>query len=90
MGGDHVTNDIHLVTHIPLSKAEQVKKSEGDASGDPAKSSGSVKVPDEAGFPEVEIKRQILNDVIRMRLQETLELVKGRLSEGMLDRKSVV
>ncbi|MFP6879560.1 MAG: cell division protein FtsA [Roseibacillus sp.] len=86
VGGDHVTNDIHLVTHIPLSKAEQVKKSEGDASGDPAKSSGSVKVPDEAGFPEVEIKRQILNDVIRMRLQETLELVKGRLSEGMLER----
>jgi cell division protein FtsA len=86
VGGDHVTNDIHLVTHIPLSKAEQVKKSEGDASGDPAKSSGSVKVPDEAGFPEVEIKRQILNDVIRMRLQETLELVKGRLSEGMLEQ----
>ena len=28
VGGDHVTNDIHLVTHIPLSKAEQVKKAE--------------------------------------------------------------
>ncbi len=86
VGGDHVTNDIHLVTHIPLSKAEQVKKTEGDASGDPAKSVGTVKVPDEAGFPEIEIKRQILNDVIRMRLQETLELVKERLPEKMLER----
>ena len=86
VGGDHVTNDIHLVTHIPLSKAEQVKKTEGDASGDPAKSVGTVKVPDEAGFPEIEIKRQILNDVIRMRLQETLELVKVRLPEKMLER----
>jgi cell division protein FtsA len=86
VGGDHVTNDIHLVTHIPLSKAEQVKKTEGDASGDPAKSVGTVKVPDEAGFPEIEIKRQILNDVIRMRLQETLELVKARLPEKMLER----
>lgn len=86
VGGDHVTNDIHLVTHIPLSKAEQVKKTEGDASGDPAKSVGSVKVPDEAGFPEIELKRQILNDVIRMRLQETLELVKARLPEHMLER----
>jgi cell division protein FtsA len=86
VGGDHVTNDIHLVTHIPLSKAEQVKKTEGDASGDPAKSMGTVKVPDEAGFPEIEIKRQILNDVIRMRLQETLELVKVRLPEKMLER----
>ncbi|MBL47428.1 MAG: cell division protein FtsA [Roseibacillus sp.] len=86
VGGDHVTNDIHLVTHIPLSKAEQVKKTEGDASGDPAKSAGVVKIPDEAGFPEVEIKRQILNDVIRMRLQETLELVKSRLPSGSLER----
>jgi len=86
VGGDHVTNDIHLVTHIPLSKAEQVKKTEGDASGDPAKSEGIVKIPDEAGFPEVEIKRQILNDVIRMRLQETLELVKSRLPKGGLER----
>ncbi len=86
VGGDHVTNDIHLVTHIPLSKAEQVKKTEGDASGDPAKSEGIVRIPDEAGFPEVEIKRQILNDVIRMRLQETLELVKSRLPKGGLER----
>lgn len=86
VGGDHVTNDIHLVTHIPLSKAEQVKKTEGDASGDPARGSGTVKVPDEAGFPEIEIKRQILNDVIRMRLQETLELVRRRLPPGMLER----
>jgi cell division protein FtsA len=86
VGGDHVTNDIHLVTHIPLSKAEQVKKTEGDASGDPAKCEGVVRIPDEGGFPEVEIKRQILNDVIRMRLQETLELVKDRLPEGGLTR----
>ena len=86
VGGDHVTNDIHLVTHIPLSKAEQVKKMEGDASGDPAKSEGVVNISDEAGFPEVEIKRQILNDVIRMRLQEALELVKSRLPKGGLER----
>ncbi|NNC87919.1 MAG: cell division protein FtsA [Akkermansiaceae bacterium] len=86
VGGDHVTNDIHLVTHIPLSKAEQIKKEEGYASGDPERSAGTVTVPDEGGFPEVEIKRQVLNDVIRWRLQETLELVKARLPDGMLER----
>jgi len=86
VGGDHVTNDVHLVTHIPLSKAEQVKKTEGDASGDPAKGIGAVKIQDEAGFPEIEIKRQILNDVIRWRLRETFELVKGRLPDGTLER----
>ena len=86
VGGDHVTNDIHLVTHIPLSKAEQVKKTEGDASGDPSRAEGVVIVPDEGGFPEVEIKRQILNDVIRMRFQEMLELVKERLPPESLVR----
>ena len=86
VGGDHVTNDIHLVTHIPLSKAEQVKKTEGDASGNAERSIGTVVVPDEGGFPEVEIKRQILNDVIRWRLEETLQLVKARLPDGMLER----
>jgi len=79
VGGDHVTNDIHLVTHLPLSKAELVKKTEGCASGDPEQSEGVVTVPDEGGFPDVELKRQILNDVIRMRFQEMLELVKERL-----------
>lgn len=86
VGGDHVTNDIHLVTHIPLSKAEKVKKLEGDASGDAARSVGMVIVPDEKGFPEVEVKRQLLNDIIRGRLKETLELVKQRLPEGSLGK----
>ncbi|HCQ32665.1 MAG TPA: rod shape-determining protein [Verrucomicrobiales bacterium] len=86
VGGDHVTNDIHLVTHLPLSKAEQVKKTEGDASGDPTKSEGVVTVADEGGFPDVELKRQIINDVIRMRFQETLELVRERLPDDGLVR----
>jgi len=84
VGGDHITNDIHLVTHIPLSKAEQVKKTEGDASGDPAKSVGVVILEDEKGFPDIELKRQLLNDIIRGRLLETLELVKENLPDGAL------
>ncbi|MEZ7955623.1 MAG: cell division protein FtsA [Rubritalea sp.] len=86
VGGDHISNDIHLVTHIPLSKAEQVKKTEGDASGDPAKSVGIVTIEDEKGFPDIELKRQLLNDIIRGRMLETLELVKERLPEGSLKK----
>jgi cell division protein FtsA len=86
VGGDHVTNDIHLVTHVPFSKAERVKLEEGDASGDAARSLGMVKIADEKGFPEVEIRRQLLNDIIRGRLKETLELVKRRLPEGALEK----
>lgn len=86
VGGDHVTNDIHLVTGMALTKAEKVKCSEGDASGDPARSVGSVNVLDEKGFPDIEIKRQLLNDVIRGRLEEALTLVKNRLPDGSLER----
>ena len=86
VGGDHITNDIHLVTKIPLSKAEKIKRLEGDASGDPAKSVGSVTIPDDKGFPEHTIERSLLNDIIRYRLEETMNLVVGALPEGALEQ----
>ncbi|MGJ8672327.1 cell division protein FtsA [Rubritalea sp.] len=86
VGGDHVTNDIHLVTQMPLSKAEKVKCTEGDASGDAARSVGTVTIPDDKGFPDLEIKRQLLNDIIRGRLEETLQLVKAKLPDGALEK----
>lgn len=82
VGGDHITNDIHLVTHVPLSKSEKLKVTEADVSGDPAKSVGIVKVTDDKGFPDVEVQRQELNDVARWRLEETFEIVKKRLPQG--------
>ncbi len=84
VGGDHITNDIHLVTHIPLSRAEELKKTEGDASGDPARGIGKVKIVDENGFEESEIERSLLNDIIHGRLEETLELLRDKLPENSL------
>lgn len=86
VGGDHVTNDIHLVTELSLSKAEQVKVKEVDASGDPARSVGTIRVSDDMGFGDTEIQRKLLNEVVRQRLQETLELVKSRLPQGALEQ----
>lgn len=85
VGGDHVTNDIHLVTGLPFSKAEKLKILEGNASADPALSVGVAKLTDENGFADVEVKRSILNEVIRQRLEETLLLVKERLPEGSIE-----
>ncbi|MBK1832813.1 cell division protein FtsA [Roseibacillus ishigakijimensis] len=79
VGGDHITNDIHLVTHVPPSKAEKIKVTEADVSGDPAKSIGVVKIADDKGFPDMEVQRQELNEVARWRLQETFEIVRKRL-----------
>jgi cell division protein FtsA len=86
VGGDHVTNDIHLVTGLPWTKAEKVKIEEGDASGDPARSVGTIHVPDDRGFAEASVPRQLVNDVIRTRLEETLLLVRKRLPDTALTR----
>ena len=82
VGGDHVTNDIHLVTGLPFSKSEKLKIMEGDASADPARSVGVAKLVDDRGFAEVEVRRSILNEIIRQRLEETLCLVLQRLPEN--------
>lgn len=84
VGGDHITNDIHLVTKIPLSRAENLKKTEGDCSGDPARGVGNVPVKDDQGLVEGEIKRSLLNEVIHGRLEETLRLIRDRLPEAAL------
>jgi cell division protein FtsA len=86
VGGDHITNDIHLVTGLAFSKAETLKVREGDASADPARSVGLIKVTDEKGFAEAEVKRQLLNDIIRQRLEETLKLLLRRLPDGAMER----
>jgi len=85
VGGDHVTNDLHLVTGLPFSTAEKLKILEGDASADPSRSVGIAKLDDARGFAEVEVRRSILNEVIRQRLEETLRLVRQRLPEGAVE-----
>lgn len=88
VGGDHITNDIHLITGLPFSRAELLKIREGDASGDPARSVGMVSLGDDKGFADVEIKRELLNEIIRQRLLETLHLLRERLPQGAVERIS--
>ena len=85
VGGDHITNDIHLVTGLPFSKAERLKITEGDASPDSVGAAGIARLTDERGFAEVEVKRDMLNEVIRQRLEETLLLVRARLPVGAVE-----
>jgi cell division protein FtsA len=85
VGGDHITNDIHLFTGLQFSAAERLKIMEGDASANPARSIGMAKLTDDRGFAEVEVSRQDLNVLIRQRLEETLKLVRQRLPTGAVE-----
>lgn len=81
IGGDHITNDIHLVTGISLARSESLKVLEGDASAAAATSVGLVKVPDDTGMSNQSVEREVLNGVIRARFEEILELVEKRLPD---------
>ncbi len=86
VGGDHITNDLHLVTRLPLSTAERLKIVEGDATAAPARSVGIAKLEDERGYAGAEVERGLLNEVIRQRLEETLLLVRRRLPDNSVEK----
>ena len=67
-----------------MSRAEDLKKTEGDCSGDPARGIGNVSVKDDQGLVEGEIKRSLLNEIIHGRLEETLRLIRDRLPKDAL------
>lgn len=85
-GGDHITNDIHLVAKIPHSKAESLKIDEGDAFANEATSLGQIQVSDEHGMLDITIERLQLNQIIRFRLEEILYLVKQSLNQYNLNQ----
>lgn len=79
VGGDHVSNDIHLTTGIPLSRAERLKITEGNAFPSSGASAGLARLPAEGATQEVSIPRQVLNEIINERLVETLKMVQSKL-----------
>lgn len=87
LGGEHVTNDIHMITELPFSRAEILKVREGNASGESYHDVGGIKIPvDDSGFTHQDVKRELLNAIIRQRMTEIFTLVKKRLPAGALER----
>lgn len=87
VGGDHISNDISIVFKIPLSRAEKLKCEHGSAlPADP--SDPAVTLEGDATLPSQTVDREMLNDIIRARMGETLELVKKRVlaAGASLDR----
>lgn len=79
VGGDHITSDIHQLTNIPLTRAEILKITEGDASSSASRAVGIAKLPATEVMREVSIERAVLNDIIHQRVAETLQIVKSKL-----------
>jgi cell division protein FtsA len=85
LGGDHVTNDITYLTHIPFDTAEAVKVQYGSAlpkSVDPLET--LLVEPFGEGMP-TEIKRTDLALIIEARIEEIFEMVHKEIKRSGYD-----
>lgn len=90
IGGDHVTNDIHLVCRVPLQVAERVKTRLASVYYDSRNVGQLVAVEPDGEFPGGELDQTLLNQVVHMRIRETFELIRGDLeATGMYDPAQV-
>ena len=85
LGGDHITNDITYLTHIPFDTAEAVKVQYGHALAKTVDPLETLLVePFGEGMP-TEIKRNELAQIIEARVEEMFELVHKEIKRSGYD-----
>ncbi len=87
LGGDHISNDIHLLFDVPLAQAELLKKTEGDANGFIGKSNEVVRMNGDGRMRDIAVNRAELNRIIRDRIEEIFNLVRKSLPEGTFEKR---
>ncbi len=90
VGGCHITSDIAQGLSTPLAHAERMKTLFGSAIASPSDERELIDVPlvgESAAEDANHIPRSLLNGIVRPRVEEILELVRGRLEAVGLDRR---
>jgi len=82
VGGDHITNDIAMAFNIPQSRAEDLKIRLGSALVRPEDAGRREILPREVSAQERSISIKALQTIINARIDETLKIVRDRLSES--------
>jgi len=89
LGGMHVTNDIARGLSTPIGQAERLKTLYGSAVPSPSDDREILKVPlvgeDDDGAAN-QVPRSTLVQIIRPRLEETFEMVRGQIEAAGFDR----
>jgi len=89
VGGIHVTNDIARGLATPVAQAERIKTLYGHAMATGADRHETIAVPQLGEDDEREarqVSRSLLIGIIQPRLEETFELVRGRLEASGFDK----
>jgi len=75
VGGDHISNDLHLGLKIPLSRADKLKCEQGSCIVDDMARGQTVTLPREIGMPERTVSKESLQKIIHLRMKEILEVI---------------
>lgn len=91
VGGQHITRDIAKGLSTSIAHAERVKALHGAAIASPADSQEMIDVPvlgeeDEISEESQSISRSMLIGIIRPRVEEIFEMVRGKLEDSGLYR----
>ena len=89
VGGGHVTSDIARGLNTPLAQAERIKTLYGSARFSAADEHATIDVPligDDDHIQPNHVPKSLLVGIIQPRLEETLEMVRGRLEASGYDK----
>lgn len=78
-GGDNITQDIRLVMNVNPTQAEHLKLHEATAYPSEEDNLGTIKLLDNDGEIDAEVRREQLNEVVNDRVSEILTMVRDRL-----------
>jgi cell division protein FtsA len=83
VGGDHITNDMSIGLKIPTARAEKLKTDEGDVTLGVAFPGETIMLRDETGFAGREIEREMLNQIINVRIREIFDIVSRQIQSDL-------
>jgi cell division protein FtsA len=89
VGGSHITNDIARGLATPTAQAERLKTLHGSALPSVADEREMIDVPvigETEGDVVQQVPRSALMGIVRPRVEEIFELVKGRLEQAGMDK----
>ena len=86
VGGDHITNDISIGLRIPITRAEKLKVEEGSALLGKSLPGEKIVLKNDTGFSGKEVEREMLNMIIRVRLEELFVLLRKRFAGEVPER----
>lgn len=80
IGGDHVTNDLVIGLHLPLSQAEFIKIQHGNAMAASARRGHTIALPADGTFAGRSVRLDDVNTIVHARMDELFKIVHADLA----------